>query len=145
MLDIGAGGGALTSHLVASGARVVAVELHPGRARQLRTRFRDRPVVVVEADAADLRLPRRPFVVVANPPFAATTGLLCRLLGPASRLRSGDLVVPAHVAARWAAGRAPGAHQWSRTFRVTVATRLPAHAFRPAAPLATAVLRVERR
>jgi hypothetical protein len=73
------------SHLVSSGARVVAVELHPTRANVLRTRFRHQPVVVAEADAADLRLPRRPFSVVANPPFAVTTALLRRLLGRGSR------------------------------------------------------------
>ncbi|EUA72289.1 putative ribosome methyltransferase [Mycobacteroides abscessus subsp. bolletii 1513] len=29
-MDLGAGHGALTAHLVAAGARVLAVELHPG-------------------------------------------------------------------------------------------------------------------
>nr|UXC93975.1 truncated ribosome methyltransferase [Mycobacteroides abscessus subsp. abscessus] len=32
VVDLGAGHGALTAHLVAAGARVLAVELHPGRA-----------------------------------------------------------------------------------------------------------------
>lgn len=145
VLDIGAGGGALTSHLISTGARVIAVELHPARARQLRRRFQGQSVIVVQADATDLRLPRRPFAVVANPPFAITTALLRRLLGPGSRLQFGDLVVPTQVGARWAAGRAPGASRWSRTFRVTVVTTLPARAFRPAAPFGAAVLRIERR
>jgi 23S rRNA (adenine-N6)-dimethyltransferase len=145
VLDIGAGGGTLTSHLVSCGARVIAVELHPARARRLRRRFDGQPVVVVQADAADLRLPRRPFAVVANPPFAVTTALLRRLLGPGSHLQLGALVVPTHVGARWAAGRAPGRQRWSRTFQVTVETTLPARAFRPAAPLGAAVLRIERR
>ncbi len=145
VLDIGAGAGALTSRLVSCGARVIAVELHPARARRLRRRFEGQPVVVVQADAADLRLPRRPFAVVANPPFAITTAVLRRLLGPGSRLQLGALVVPSQVGARWAAGRAPGGHRWSRTFKVTVVTTLPAGAFRPAVPLAAAVLRIERR
>ena len=52
-------------------ARVVAVELHPGRAAALRQRF-GADIRVVQVDAADLRLPRRPFHVVANPPWAIT-------------------------------------------------------------------------
>ena len=39
VLDIGAGEGALTAHLVRAGARVIAVELNAGRARMLRERF----------------------------------------------------------------------------------------------------------
>ncbi|HEY1635933.1 MAG TPA: rRNA adenine N-6-methyltransferase family protein [Acidimicrobiales bacterium] len=145
VLDVGAGSGALTSHLVSSGARVVAVELHPARANLLRTRFRDQPVVVVEADAADLRLPRRPFSVVANPPFAVTTALLRRLLGRGSRLRAADLVVPTQVGARWAGGRAPGSQRWSQVYRVGVVTRVPSHAFLPPSRLSSVVLRIERR
>ncbi len=143
VLDVGAGTGALTGHLLAAGARVVAVELEPGRARILRERF-GASVVVVQADASDLRLPREPFRVVANPPFSITTALLRRLLSPGSRLVSADLVVPAYVAARWAGGRAPGARRWSLTYRASVAAWLPSRAFRPAAPSPTAVLRIER-
>lgn len=36
VVDLGAGTGALTVPLVQAGARVIAVELHPGRARQAR-------------------------------------------------------------------------------------------------------------
>ena len=50
VLDIGAGEGALTAPLIRAGARVVAVELHPGRAARLRHRFGD--ITVVHADAA---------------------------------------------------------------------------------------------
>jgi 23S rRNA (adenine-N6)-dimethyltransferase len=144
VLDIGAGTGAITGELVAAGARVVAVELHAGRARVLRSRFDSRQVTVVVADAADLRLPRQPFRVVANPPFAITTALLRRVLAPGSRLLSADLVLPAPVAARWAAGRAPGAQRWARAFSVRVVGRLPPTAFRPPAPVPAVVLRIER-
>ncbi|KGM16614.1 hypothetical protein [Actinotalea fermentans] len=44
---------------MAAGARVIALELHPGRAATLRERFTDAGVVVVQADARDLLLPRR--------------------------------------------------------------------------------------
>jgi 23S rRNA (adenine-N6)-dimethyltransferase len=50
VLDIGAGTGALTAPLLAAGARVVAIELHPARVATLRRRFARRDVTVVVAD-----------------------------------------------------------------------------------------------
>ncbi len=145
VVDIGAGTGAITAPLVAAGARVVAVELHPRRAQVLRERFAGDPVTVVRADASDLRLPRRPFRVVANPPFAITTSVLRRLLGPGSRLVTADLVVPRGLARRWTDHRAPGSGRWPRTFTARVAATVPGSAFRPRPPSATVVLRIERR
>ena len=144
VLDIGAGHGAITEPLLAVGARVVAVEVHPGRARSLRDRYGE-DVVVVQADAADLRLPRSPYRVVANPPFAVTTALVRRLLQPGSRLVSAHLVVPANAATRWVGPTAPGRQRWSRTFEVSLGARVPRRAFHPAPPLDARVLTIRRR
>jgi 23S rRNA (adenine-N6)-dimethyltransferase len=144
VLDIGAGTGALTAPLVAAGARVVAVELHPGRAAELRRRFAGDDVRVVRADAADLRLPRRPFRVVANPPFGATSAILARLLAPGSRLVAADVVLQRAAAQRWAAGRAPGAGRWARDYRLAVGRALPRSAFHPHPAVPVAVLRITR-
>jgi 23S rRNA (adenine-N6)-dimethyltransferase len=145
VLDVGAGTGALTCQLVDVGARVIAVELHRRRAQYLRERFADATVTVVQVDAADLRLPRRPFKVVANPPFAITTALIRRLLGRGSRLVSADLVVPRHVVARWSNGRGPGVNRWGQLFDAYARSALPRAAFRPPPPGPVAVLRLERR
>jgi 23S rRNA (adenine-N6)-dimethyltransferase len=145
VLDIGAGDGVLTRVALGRGARVIAIEAHPGRARGLRTQFAGRAVKVVRTDAADLRLPTRPFVVVANPPFTITTALLKRLLARHSQLRTAALVVPRHVAARWVGGRAPGANRWSATFELRTAARMPRHAFVPPPPNDAVVLRISRR
>jgi 23S rRNA (adenine-N6)-dimethyltransferase len=142
VLDVGAGEGVITAALVGAGAKVVAIELHPARAQFLRDRFAAVPGVrIVQADAADLRLPRQPFRVVANPPFAITTALLRRLLSPGSRLDAAQLMVPAHVAARWAAGRGPHATDWD----IRIAARVPRAAFTPPAPGPVSVLAVRRR
>jgi 23S rRNA (adenine-N6)-dimethyltransferase len=117
--------------LVAAGARVVAVELHPQRIGVLRKRFAHDPVTVVCADAAGLRLPRRPFRVVANPPFAASTAILRRLLAPGSRLVAADVVLPHWVGRRWARGKAPGAGRWSRDHTIGLGSRIPRAAFTP--------------
>ena len=144
VLDIGAGLGALTAPLVASGAHVIAVEAHPERARFLKQHFGG-AVAVVQADAADLRLPRRPFHVVANPPFATTAAVLGRLLQPGSRLLSAHLVLQDQAARRWAAPTAPGRVRWSSTFDVTSGWPIPPSAFRPPPPVRARLLVVRRR
>jgi 23S rRNA (adenine-N6)-dimethyltransferase len=144
VLDVGAGTGALTSPLVGRGARVIAVELHPARARALTQRFGP-AVKVVRADGADLRLPTRPFRVVANPPFAISVALLRRLVAPGSRLVRADVVVPWHTARRWVQGRAPGSERWERTFSARLGRPLPRSAFSPPPPNGVALLVLERR
>lgn len=144
MLDIGAGTGAITEPLLCAGARVIAVEAHRGRAAQLRARFGD-DVVVVQADAAELRLPRKPYFVVANPPFSVSAPLLRRLLQPGSRLIGGRLVLQDQVARRWARGDAPGSKRWSSDFTVSMGRKVPRHAFRPRPRVDTRVLAIDRR
>ena len=136
VLDIGAGDGALTAHLVRAGARVVAVELHPRRAAVLRERFPG--ITVVHADATAIPLPRRPFRVVANPPYGISSSLLRTLLAPGSRLVAADLVLQRAVARKHAAGTARG-------FSLAVGLTLPRHAFLPPPQVDSAVLVVRRR
>lgn len=142
VVDIGAGHGALTRHLLDAGARVVAVELHPGRVERLRTRFAAAPVTVVPADALTMRWPHRPFRVVANPPYAISTALLRVLLAPDSRLVAADLVLRRAVVRSYTDGRrAPASRRWS----VRAGRALPRHAFRPAPLVDSAVLVIRRR
>jgi len=145
VLDVGAGTGAVTAALVGAGARVVAVELHRERATALRRRFSDRDVTVVETDAIDLRLPRRPFRVFANPPYAITSPLLRRLLHPGSRLVAADLVLQRQAARRWAGADAPGRRRWAKEFDVRLGLRIPRSAFHPYARVDHVVLVVRRR
>ena len=144
VLDVGAGRGALTAPLLDAGARVVAVELHPERVRHLRRRFGG-AVTVVRADAADLRLPTRPFHVVASVPYAVTTPLLRRLTHPGSRLLAAHLVVQAQAATRWSSPAAPAAARWQRVFDVSVGAAVPRRAFRPAPRVDSRVLVLRRR
>ncbi len=144
VLDVGAGLGALTSPLLEVGARVVAVESHPGRAAHLRDRF-GRELVVVTADARDLRLPRRPFHVVANPPFGITGALLERLVHPGSRLVQAHVLLQLQVARRWSGPQAPAARRWRRTFHAELGRPVPRSAFRPPPRVDSRVLVLHRR
>ena len=135
VLDLGAGDGALTAHLVRAGARVVAVESHPRRADMLRERFPG--ITVVHADATTIPLPGRPFRVVANPPYAISSVLLRSLLAPRRKLIAADLVLQRAAAHRHAALTVRG-------YRLAVGLPLPRRAFQPPSQVDSAVLVVRR-
>lgn len=145
VLDVGAGSGVLVDALLAAGATVIAVELHSERAQRLRARYSQDRVTVVRADARDLRLPRRPFRVVANPPFSVLKPLLSRLLAPGSRLTEAVLVVPRYVARQWTGPDAPARGRWSNEFTVSRGRSIPAHAFHPQPPKGAVTLMIRRK
>jgi 23S rRNA (adenine-N6)-dimethyltransferase len=136
VFDLGAGEGALTAHLVRAGAHVVAVELNPRRADVLRGRFPG--LTVVHADATSIRLPGRPFRVVASPPYGISSSLLRTLLAPHSRLVAADLVLQRGVVTRYATSS-------QRRFSLTAGLTLPRRAFLPPPQVDSAVLVVRCR
>jgi 23S rRNA (adenine-N6)-dimethyltransferase len=145
VLDIGAGDGALTAHLITAGAQVIAFELHPDRCRVLHNRFVDRPLTVVNVDAARLRLPKRPFRVVASPPYAVSSAVLRQLLSRGSRMEAADIVLQRAVAQRFMDGRVSGANRWGREFALRRGLAVPRSAFRPSPRVDSMVLVIRRR
>ncbi len=123
VLDVRAGIGAITGALVAAARRVVAIELTPEHAAYLRNQFDQRDVTVVRPDAFDLRLPRRPFKVVPNPPLGITTSTVKRLVNPGSRLTRAGLLVPWHAAERWSSRDPPGRGRWDSDFMARLGRR----------------------
>jgi 23S rRNA (adenine-N6)-dimethyltransferase len=138
VIDLGAGQGALTAALVAAGARVLAVERHPGRVATLRRRFAHDPVQVLPIDLTQFRSPRRPFRVVASPPYQLGTRLVTALTQPASGLLRADLVLQ-RAAARRLAGTLPG------RFQASLGPAVPRSAFRPPPRVDSIVLTIRRR
>jgi 23S rRNA (adenine-N6)-dimethyltransferase len=136
VVDLGAGTGAITRHLLSAGASVMAVERHPTRAAILAERYAAQDCRVVSADIADFRLPNKPFRVVANPPFGLLATTLRRITARRSRLVRADLVVPSYLAARVTRG----AHDCCRHYHATTTRRLPRDAFTPPATQPTSVL-----
>jgi 23S rRNA (adenine-N6)-dimethyltransferase len=133
VVDLGAGDGVLTAALVAVGARVIAVELHPQRLANLRARFAHDPVTVVGTDISTVRLPRRPYRVVANPPWGLAESVRAALLRSPSLVRA-DLVLPRWLVRRWA----------RRDRRIEIGTSLRAESFQPAAPTGAGVAVIRR-
>jgi len=149
VFDLGAGFGALTAPLARTGARVVAIELDPGLAGRLRRRFGADPLVgVVEADLRRVPLPRRPFHVVASPPFALTTLLCRRLLGDRAVQLAGAELILEWGAAKWLSSREPRDReiaQWSSRYQIRLVRRVAAESFSPAPRSDAAYVRIRPR
>jgi 23S rRNA (adenine-N6)-dimethyltransferase len=149
VFDLGAGYGALIAPLVRTGAKVIAIELDPRLAERLRRRFGGEPQVgVVEADLRQVPLPRRPFRVVASPPFALTTLLCRRLLGDGHVQLSGAELVLEWGAAKWLANPEPRDREtasWAARYEMRIVRRVPAASFSPSPSSDAAYLRIRRR
>ena len=143
VVDLGAGTGNLTVPLAEAGVRVIAVELHRGRADELRRRLREYDdVVVVERDLGTFVPPGRPFRVVANPPFAQTAAVLS-MLGKARHLVRADLVLQRGVVRQLESG----ARRSTRRLGARWVMDLPPAAFipRPTVEASLVTLRPRRR
>ncbi len=132
----------LVRPVLAAGARVVAVELDDARVAQLRRRFSDDRVKVVQVDLRDLRLPARPFRVVASPPYALSTEMV-RLLLSTERLLSADLVLQKAAASRLLLDPPAGRH--APRYVLSLGMTVPRRAFAPPPQVDSVVLRVRPR
>ncbi len=111
MIEVGPGHGAITSILAGRCGRLVAVEVDPALAAELRFRFREQPSVeIVEADvlAVDLAtlVPAGETAdVVGNLPYYITSPILMRLFaaGQQGLLRRAVVMMQREVADRLAA------------------------------------------
>jgi 23S rRNA (adenine-N6)-dimethyltransferase len=133
VFDLGAGTGALTFLLAARAARVVAVERDPKLVRRLVQRVPSN-VSVYEGDARFMLLPRRPFRVVANLPFAPANEIVRMLLAPGVPLVGADVIVQLGAARGWA----------TRSTRCEIVCRLGPSSFVPQPRCDAAVLRIRR-
>ena len=146
VLDLGAGHGALTAELAGAGARVIAVELDRRAVARLHARFATHPAVtVVHGDLLRVPLPRRPYRVVANLPFATTSAALRRLLDPRGGLARADLILQRGAAVAWATEprrRAPAARH---AFDLRLGATIRGRRFVPPALVDAAILVATRR
>jgi 16S rRNA (adenine1518-N6/adenine1519-N6)-dimethyltransferase len=121
VFEIGPGEGALTSFLLAAGARVTAVETDADLVPRLRQRFAARPAGDLTLHEGDfLRLvdaPAAPFgsgpyIVVSNIPYNITTPIIFALIRHADRFPRAVLMIQEEVARRLTA--VPGSSDYGR-------------------------------
>lgn len=160
VVEIGPGEGALTGLLVASGARLIAVEIDPVLAARLRERFAGVPgVAIVEGDArlhdwASLRW-RRPdpagrVLAAGNLPYSVGTAILQSMIRAGPAIDEMALMLQREVAERVAA--APGQRAYGSlsvlaqmACEVRLALLVPPGAFRPPPRVESGVLHLRVR
>lgn len=154
IVEIGPGLGALTGPLLATGARVTAIEIDRDLVARLGSQLaRHAGFKLVEADAlsfdiSGLGLPRGSIRLVGNLPYNISTPLLLHLVDQAILIRDMHFMVQKEVALRLAAppdcgdfGRLSIAVQ--ATCRVEVLFDVAPESFRPAPAVWSSIVRLE--
>jgi 16S rRNA (adenine1518-N6/adenine1519-N6)-dimethyltransferase len=149
-IEIGAGHGEMTQHLLKSGAPVIAVELDPPLVAGLQRLAQSHPNLtvvpgdVLETDLAALAAGRR-MRIYGNLPYYITSPILHHFFEYADRIDEAHIVIQLEVAARLTAH--PGGKQYGYLSvatqfysRPSFALRLPPAAFRPPPEVASALV-----
>jgi 16S rRNA (adenine1518-N6/adenine1519-N6)-dimethyltransferase len=149
-IEVGAGHGEMTEHLLQSGAPVIAVELDPPLVERLQKLARDRPNLtvvpgdVLETDLAGLAAGRR-IRIYGNLPYYITSPILHRFFEYAALIDEAYIVIQLEVAQRLTAkpgNKLYGYLSVATQFysRPDFALRLPPGAFRPPPQVGSALV-----
>ncbi len=148
VVEIGPGKGHITRALLLRGARVTAVELDAALCLQLNERFGDSANLrLVRGDFLAWKLPRTPYKVFANIPFALTSRIVKRLCEAENPPGEAFLIVE-EGAARALCGKP---RECARSlmlkpfFELRVAARVPRTEFHPMPSVDAALLHLRRK
>lgn len=148
-IDIGAGFGALTLPLAKTREQVWAVENDHQLAAKLRRRAQTRSnITVFEQDILQMHLPRVPFDVVANIPFAISTEILGKLMDiPTTPFQKAVLITKLGTARRFTHNRISTARllSWRIWFELELLQSISPQSFSPAPQVAAAILQIRRK
>ncbi|MCM3042141.1 rRNA adenine N(6)-methyltransferase family protein [Paenibacillus motobuensis] len=149
VLDIGAGTGALTYPLAEKAAHVLAIETDSAFIDRLFSKMQDRSNIrIKQSDFLEVSLPRSPFTVVANIPYAITTPILGKLLDhPGVPLQRAVLLVEKGAAKRFTAAPIidPRILSWRMQYEIRLVRTVSPHHFAPAPQMDSAILLIQRR
>ncbi len=152
VVEIGAGRGALTEHLLPRCRRLIAIELDAELATALQRRFGQQPELeIIRGDVLAVDLAQwGPAVVAGNIPYYISSPILERVLGLGPLLRRAVLLLQREVAQRIAAR--PGGREYGllSVYAQLVAEPeilflVPPSAFSPPPKVESAVLRLTPR
>ena len=156
VLELGAGTGALTAHLLDAGHSVTAVERDRELIPVLRQHLGEQPKLVIhEADAGRLdygalRGDGPAWVVAGNLPYQLSSRILVNLADASAHVQAAVLLVQREVAQRLVA-EAPGRVYGllsvlvQRSFHAEIVRSVPPGAFHPPPKVTSAVVRLVRR
>lgn len=100
IVEVGPGKGALTKHLIATGAPVVAIEKDEALAAALPRLFPATELSVIVGDVRDFSPPPRPYVLAANIPYYITGEIIRQFLTAQNQPRAMALLIQKEVAER---------------------------------------------
>lgn len=146
VLELGAGKGALTLPLAGKAGKVLAVEYDSKLIKKLAEKTKSQPnVKIIHQDILQVHLPRGPFRVVSNIPYAITTPIMKLLLKPASGMQRGILMVEHGAAKRFTAGftKDPYIMAWKMWYQLSYVKWVSRNNFSPPPKVDSAVLKIQ--
>ncbi|WP_408010006.1 23S ribosomal RNA methyltransferase Erm [Pseudalkalibacillus sp. A8] len=149
ILELGAGKGALTTILNQKSNKVLAVEYDAKFVQTLRRKTASDPnTKIIHQDIMKIRLPKEPFVVVSNIPYAITTPIMRMLLShPSTGFQRGVIIMEKGAAKRFTSKWMKNAYVliWRMWFDIHYIKEIPRTNFSPPPKVDSAMILIRRK
>ncbi|WP_340084354.1 23S ribosomal RNA methyltransferase Erm [Siminovitchia sp. FSL H7-0308] len=147
VLELGAGKGAITNILSNRARKVLAVEYDRTFVKKLK-QLKLKNTVIIEQDLLNISLPREPYVVVSNIPYAITTPIMKMLLNkPSSGFQRGVIVMEKGAAKRFTSSivKDPYVIAWRMWFDIRYIKTISRDNFSPPPSVDSAIITINRK
>ncbi|EKU92901.1 rRNA adenine N-6-methyltransferase [Alloiococcus otitis] len=147
VLELGAGKGALTKVLSNQAGRVLAVENDKKYISELQ-QLELQNTKIIQQDILKISLPRKPYIVVSNIPFAITTPIMKMLLfKPSSPLQSGLIIIEKGAAKRFKSNFVKDSYvvAWKMWFDIQYVKTIAKNNFSPKPRVDAALIKITRK
>lgn len=147
VLELGAGKGAITNDLSNRARKVLAVEYDQKFIKKL-DQLELKNTVIIKQDILKISLPREPFIVVSNIPYAITTPIMKKLLNnPLSSFQRGVLLMEKGAAKRFTSNyvKDPYVIAWRMWFDIRYVKGISRKNFSPPPKVDSAMVKINRK
>ncbi|NYV68370.1 23S ribosomal RNA methyltransferase Erm [Bacillus sp. Gen3] len=147
VLELGAGKGALTTVLNEKARKVWAIEFDSRFIKKLES-LGLQNTIVIQKDILKIKLPREPFVVVSNIPFAITTDIMKMLLNdPKNSIQSAVIIMEKGAAKRFTSKSVKDWYvmAWRMWFDIRIERGISKDHFSPPPRVDTAMVSIVRK
>lgn len=147
VLELGAGKGALTTVLNEKARKVWAIEYDSRFIKKLES-LGLQNTIVIQKDILKIKLPREPFVVVSNIPFAITTDIMKMLLNdPKNSIQSAVIIMEKGAAKRFTSKSVKDWYvmAWRMWFDIRIERGISKDHFSPPPRVDTAMVSIVRK